>query len=59
VEEWRIEGVPGGGSRVRWTFAVDAAAGVRVGMKAGRAGLGRAFRGAVGALDRRLAAAPA
>ncbi|MCX4830983.1 SRPBCC family protein [Streptomyces sp. NBC_00006] len=59
VEEWRIEGVPGGGSRVRWTFAVDAGAGVRVGMKAGRGGLGRAFRGAVGALDRRLAAAPA
>lgn len=59
VEEWRVEGVPGGGSRVRWTFAVDAPAGVRAGMKLGRAGMGRAFRGAVEALDRRLAAARA
>ncbi|MER5437139.1 SRPBCC family protein [Streptomyces sp. NPDC002790] len=59
VEEWRIEGVPGGGSRVRWTFAVDAGGAVRVGMRLGRGGLGKAFRDAVGALDRRVASAAA
>ncbi|WP_306319685.1 MULTISPECIES: SRPBCC family protein [unclassified Streptomyces] len=57
LEEWRIEGVSGGGARVQWTFAVDAPAGVRVGMKLAKAGLGRAFRDAVGALDRKLSAA--
>ncbi|MET8472360.1 SRPBCC family protein [Streptomyces sp. NPDC006422] len=59
LEEWRLEGIPGGGTRVRWTFAVDAPAGVRAGMKFGRAAMGRAFRGAVAALDRRLASTPA
>ncbi|WP_425837739.1 SRPBCC family protein [Streptomyces fractus] len=59
VEEWRIEAVPAGGSRVQWTFAVDAPAGVRAGMKFGRAGMARAFRGAVEALDRKLASTPA
>ncbi|MFI0238774.1 SRPBCC family protein [Streptomyces sp. NPDC016845] len=57
LEEWRVVGVPGG-ARVQWTFAADGAALFRVGLKAGRAGLGRAFRDAVGALDRRLASAP-
>ncbi|NEB76716.1 SRPBCC family protein [Streptomyces sp. SID14478] len=58
LEEWRIVAVPGG-SRVQWTFAADGAAPFRMGLKVGRAGLGRAFRDAVGALERRLAAAPA
>ncbi|MFF5141822.1 SRPBCC family protein [Streptomyces sp. NPDC013157] len=54
AEEWRL--VPsGGGTRVQWTFAVDGNAPFRLVVRAARAGLGRAFRGAVTELDRRLA----
>ncbi|MEU8793616.1 SRPBCC family protein [Streptomyces sp. NPDC048643] len=54
VEEWRL--TPAGrGTRVQWTFAADGTALFRGGLTLGRAGLGRAFRGAVTALDRRLA----
>ncbi|MFE6334775.1 SRPBCC family protein [Streptomyces sp. NPDC057798] len=54
VEEWRL--APAGpGTRVRWTFAADGPAPVRVLLRAARPGLGRAFRDAVTALDRRLA----
>ncbi|MBO1334435.1 SRPBCC family protein [Streptomyces sp. VRA16 Mangrove soil] len=56
LEEWRITAVPGG-ARVQWTFAADGAAPFRIGLKVGRAGFGRAFRDAVGALERRLTAA--
>lgn len=55
AEEWRL--TPSGtGTLVRWTFALDGTAPLRLAAKLGRAGLGRAFRGAVTALDRRLAA---
>ncbi|GAA1917412.1 SRPBCC family protein [Streptomyces durmitorensis] len=58
VEEWRL--TPAGtGTLVQWTFAADGAAPFRFAMKLGRAGMGRAFRDAVTALDRRLAAANA
>lgn len=58
VEEWRL--TPSGtGTRVQWTFAADGSAPLRFALKLGRAGLGRAFRDAVTALDRRLAAANA
>ncbi|MEU5954588.1 SRPBCC family protein [Streptomyces sp. NPDC047525] len=58
LEEWRL--TPAGtGTRVQWTFAADGAAPFRFVMKLGRAGMGRAFRDAVTALDRRLAAANA
>ncbi|MFG2501009.1 SRPBCC family protein [Streptomyces sp. NPDC048441] len=58
VEEWRL--TPAGtGTRVQWTFAADGAAPFRFTLKLGRAGMGRAFRDAVTALDRRLAAANA
>ncbi|MEV1023364.1 SRPBCC family protein [Streptomyces sp. NPDC050264] len=57
LEEWRIVAVPGG-TRVQWTFAADGVAPFRLGLKVGRAGLGRAFRDAVRALDHRLASAP-
>ncbi|MEU9542125.1 SRPBCC family protein [Streptomyces mirabilis] len=54
VEEWRL--TPAGkGTRVQWTFAVDGSAPFLLALKLGRAGLGRAFRQAVTALDRRLA----
>ncbi|MFG2475050.1 SRPBCC family protein [Streptomyces fagopyri] len=56
VEEWRLTPA-GSGTRVQWTFAADGAAPFRVALKVGRAGLGRAFRDAVTALDRRLASA--
>ncbi|MEV4448089.1 MULTISPECIES: SRPBCC family protein [Streptomyces] len=58
VEEWRL--TPAGkGTRVQWTFAADGAAPFRLALRLGRAGLGRAFRQAVTALDRRLASTPA
>ncbi|NEA98613.1 SRPBCC family protein [Streptomyces sp. SID13726] len=54
VEEWRL--TPAGtGTRVRWTFTADGTAAFRFVAMLGRAGLGRAFRGAVTTLDRRLA----
>ncbi|MFE1289353.1 SRPBCC family protein [Streptomyces sp. NPDC058751] len=58
VEEWRL--TPAGtGTRVQWTFAADGTAVFRAALTMGRSGLGRFFRGAVTALDRRLASAPA
>lgn len=54
LEEWRL--TPAGtGTRVQWTFATDGGALFRFGVRLGRAGLGRAFRGAVDKLGRRLA----
>ncbi|MEU8586002.1 SRPBCC family protein [Streptomyces sp. NPDC048664] len=54
LEEWRL--VPAGtGTRVQWTFAADGPAVFRSVLKAARGGLGRSFRGAVTALDARLA----
>ena len=58
VEEWRLT-PDGTGTRVQWTFAADGTALFRSALKLGRAGLGRAFRDAVTALDRRLASTPA
>ena len=58
VEEWRL--TPAGkGTRVQWTFAADGTAFFRAALTVGRGGLGRAFRGAVTTLDRRLATTPA
>ncbi|GAA3829329.1 SRPBCC family protein [Streptomyces chiangmaiensis] len=55
LEEWRL--TPAGtGTRVQWTFAADGSAVFRFALKGARGGLGRAFRRAVTALDRRLAA---
>ncbi|MET7442419.1 MULTISPECIES: SRPBCC family protein [unclassified Streptomyces] len=53
AEEWRLTPA-GSGTRVRWTFAADGAAPFRLALGLGRAGLGRAFKDAVVALDRRL-----
>ncbi|MFI8535819.1 SRPBCC family protein [Streptomyces aquilus] len=53
VEEWRL--APSGtGTHVRWTFATDGTAAYRLAMKLAAPGLGRAFRDAATALDRRL-----
>jgi len=53
AEEWRL--IPaGGGTRVQWTFAVEGNAVFRGVVRMARPGLGRAFKGAVAALDRRL-----
>ncbi|MFJ3670737.1 SRPBCC family protein [Streptomyces sp. NPDC090106] len=54
VEEWRLA-PSGAGTRVRWTLATDGTAAYRLVAKLARPGLGRAFRDAVTALDRRLA----
>ncbi|GGQ72935.1 SRPBCC family protein [Streptomyces flaveolus] len=54
AEEWRL--APAGtGTRVRWTFAADGTAPFRGVVRLGGPALGRAFRDAVAALDRRLA----
>ncbi|MGX1543325.1 SRPBCC family protein [Streptomyces adustus] len=55
VEEWRLTPV-GTGTRVRWTFAADGNPAFRLVLRLARPGLGKAFRDAVGKLDRRLAA---
>ncbi len=53
LEEWRL--TPAGtGTHVRWTVAVDGTAPFRFVLARARPGFGRAFRGAVTALDRRL-----
>jgi uncharacterized protein YndB with AHSA1/START domain len=58
AEEWRLTPT-GKGTLIQWTFATDGSAILRAALTVGRGGLGRAFRGAVAALDRRLAPAPA
>ncbi|MET7700662.1 MULTISPECIES: SRPBCC family protein [unclassified Streptomyces] len=58
VEEWLLT-PDGTGTRVQWTFAADGSAPFRFVLKLARAGMGRSFRGAVAALDRRLASTPA
>ncbi|MFG2950329.1 SRPBCC family protein [Streptomyces adustus] len=55
VEEWRLTPV-GTGTRVRWTFAADGNTAFRLVLRLARPGLGKAFRDAVGTLDRRLTA---
>ncbi|MFE9767507.1 SRPBCC family protein [Streptomyces sp. NPDC005808] len=54
VEEWRLTPA-GAGTRVQWTFVTDGTAFFRLALRLSRAGLGRTFRDAVTALDRRLA----
>ncbi|MFE8946966.1 SRPBCC family protein [Streptomyces sp. NPDC007856] len=54
VEEWRLTPL-GTGTRMRWTFAADGTAPLRLVLGLARPGLGRAFRDAVTSLDRRLA----
>lgn len=54
VEEWRLAPA-GGGTRVQWTFAADGPPVFRAVLRLARPGLGKAFRDAVTALDRRLA----
>ncbi|MEU3601748.1 SRPBCC family protein [Streptomyces sp. NPDC006798] len=56
AEEWLITAVPGGGSRVAWTFALDGGRAARLLTRAVAPGLRVSFRGAMRALDRRLAA---
>ncbi|MFG3662018.1 SRPBCC family protein [Streptomyces sp. NPDC047706] len=54
VEEWRLAPA-GGGTRVQWTFAADGPPVFRALLRLARPGLGKAFRDAMTALDRRLA----
>ncbi|MCQ4083607.1 SRPBCC family protein [Streptomyces sp. RB6PN25] len=57
AEEWLLSPTAPGGTRVQWTFAVDAPAGARGLLRVARPGLGHAFRDAVRSLDAALAAA--
>ncbi|MGW2031317.1 MULTISPECIES: SRPBCC family protein [Streptomyces] len=50
AEEWRLT-PRDTGTRVQWTFAADGTAPFRFALALGRAGLGRAFHGAVTSLD--------
>ncbi|MEV4443503.1 SRPBCC family protein, partial [Streptomyces sp. NPDC049577] len=50
LEDWRITPA-GGGAVVRWTFAADGAAPLRLALGFARLGLAHAFRDAVRALD--------
>ncbi|MEU6176004.1 SRPBCC family protein [Streptantibioticus parmotrematis] len=54
AEEWLLTALPSGGTRLRWTFAADGPAAVRVLLHAGRAAMGRSFHQAARALDARL-----
>ncbi|MFI6144170.1 SRPBCC family protein [Streptomyces sp. NPDC051109] len=55
LEEWRLTPAhPGSGTLVRWTFAVDGPAPLRLALTAARPLLGHSFRSAVRALDARL-----
>lgn len=54
LEEWRLTPTAEG-TRVQWTFAAAGGAPLRLALRLGRPGFGRAFRDAVTALDRRLA----
>ncbi|MFJ9895527.1 SRPBCC family protein [Streptomyces sp. NPDC091280] len=54
AEEWRLTPSADGGTRVQWTFAADGTAVFRGVVRLTGPGLGRAFKGAVTALDRRL-----
>ncbi|HEY8979461.1 MAG TPA: SRPBCC family protein [Streptomyces sp.] len=55
AEEWRLTPVAGG-TRVRWTMAIDGPLPLRLALKGVRPLVGRAFRDAVRALERRLGA---
>ncbi|MFJ4879185.1 SRPBCC family protein [Streptomyces sp. NPDC088745] len=55
LEEWRMWPT-GAATRVQWTMAADGPAPLRLVLRAARPGVGRSFRAAVRALDRRLAA---
>jgi uncharacterized protein YndB with AHSA1/START domain len=54
LEEWRLTPV-GTGTRVQWTWAADGNVLFRLLVRLSRGALARVFRGAVTALDRRLA----
>lgn len=53
IEEWRVEPVPGGGSLVRWTVAVEPARAATGFLRLLAPALGVSFRGAMRKLDRR------
>ncbi|MER6782809.1 MULTISPECIES: SRPBCC family protein [unclassified Streptomyces] len=55
LEEWRLSPADScSGTLVRWTFAVDALAPLRLALTAAGPALGQSFRSAVRALDARL-----
>ncbi|GAA4930077.1 SRPBCC family protein [Streptomyces coeruleoprunus] len=60
LEEWALSPAgDGAGTRVGWTMAADGAAALRWTLRLARPGVGRSFRDAMRALERRLTASPA
>ncbi|MFG3255196.1 SRPBCC family protein [Streptomyces sp. NPDC048172] len=54
LEDWTLAVSPSGGTRLRWTMALDGGQGLRAAARLGRPGMGRSFRQAVRNLDARL-----
>ncbi|NSC20294.1 SRPBCC family protein [Streptomyces albus subsp. chlorinus] len=54
MEDWNLASSPAGGTRVRWTMAVDGSPVVRAVFRLGRPGLAASFRDAMRRLERRL-----
>lgn len=57
VEDWQVLPGASGGTRLTWAFAADGTAVFRTLLRLARPGLGRDFRAAARALDRRLGSA--
>lgn len=58
LEEWLLAPAGAGGTRVRWTYAVDGTGALRLFMRAFRPGLARTFAESMRRLERRPAGAP-
>ncbi|GAA2065591.1 SRPBCC family protein [Streptomyces albiaxialis] len=56
LEDWTLAVSPSGGTRLRWTMAVDGGPALRAALRLARPGVARSFRGAVRGLDARLRA---
>jgi uncharacterized protein YndB with AHSA1/START domain len=53
LEDWTLSPTPASGTHLQWTFAADGSPVLRAALRLARPGLGRAFRAAARALDRR------
>ncbi|MBQ0866029.1 SRPBCC family protein [Streptomyces sp. RK75] len=54
LEDWNLAPSPAGGTRVRWTMAVEGTPALRAVLRLGKPGLGASFRDAMRKLEHRL-----